>query len=252
MGSQPIEEQLSDSKKHIQELTETLNAALAEIDTLRTHCYFAGGVISCQQKQLFLRDNKKRSSRHVKKTNDEARVLTAGEGHQQLQQLQEEAELKEQLWQQEVARKAADDEARRKRWADHTHTFTGSLNRSKRKGELEDIAVALALPETGKKDDIFERISRHFEQHPELKRDAQFEGLFNLRPTKRPRTGDAPVVGPSSLQDIAPSFVPSFSPSLLPPYSGFASQPNIGPMSSSSTHHYYDPRLQYSYQYHNS
>ncbi|KAH9009061.1 hypothetical protein EDB84DRAFT_1251323, partial [Lactarius hengduanensis] len=82
--------------------------------------------------------------------------------------------------------------------ADHTHTFTGSLNRSKRKGELEDIAVALALPETGKKDDIFERISRHFEQHPELKRDARFEGLFNLQPTKRPRTGDAPVVGPSS------------------------------------------------------
>ncbi|KAH9033821.1 hypothetical protein EDB85DRAFT_1815329, partial [Lactarius pseudohatsudake] len=92
--------------------------------------------------------------------------------------LQEEAELKEQLRQQEVARKAADDEARRKRRADHTHTFTGSLNRSKRKGELEDIAVALALPETGKKDDIFERISRHFKQHPELKRDARFEGLF--------------------------------------------------------------------------
>ncbi|KAH9037599.1 hypothetical protein EDB85DRAFT_1861199, partial [Lactarius pseudohatsudake] len=63
------------------------------------------------------------------------------------------------------------------------------------KVDLEDIAIALALPETGKKDDIFERISRHFEQHPKLKRDAQFEGLFNLQPTKRPRTGDVPVCG---------------------------------------------------------
>ncbi|KAI9431618.1 hypothetical protein H4582DRAFT_1789411, partial [Lactarius indigo] len=62
--------------------------------------------------------------------------------------------------------------------ADHTHTFTGPLNKSKQKGDLEDITVALALPEHGKKDKIFKRITRHFKQHPELKRDPRFEGLF--------------------------------------------------------------------------
>ncbi|KAI9431617.1 hypothetical protein H4582DRAFT_2062591 [Lactarius indigo] len=109
LGPQLMEEQLSDSKQKIEALTESLNAVLAEIDTLHTHCYFANRVISSQQKQLFLRDNKKK---HAKKTNNKSRVLTAEEGCQQMQQLQEEAETKEQHRQQELAWKAADDEAR--------------------------------------------------------------------------------------------------------------------------------------------
>ncbi|KAH9040859.1 hypothetical protein EDB83DRAFT_2205447, partial [Lactarius deliciosus] len=53
------------------------------------------------------------------------------------------------------------------------------------KEELEDIAATLALPESGKKDDILERISSHFKKHPELKSDPGFEGLFNSRSNKR-------------------------------------------------------------------
>jgi hypothetical protein len=68
-----------------------------------------------------------------------------------------------------AACKAAGDDTRRKRRADHTHLFSGPLNKSRRKEELEDIAIALALPKGGKKDNLFQRISDHFKQHPDLK-----------------------------------------------------------------------------------
>jgi hypothetical protein len=73
------------------------------------------------------------------------------------------------------------------------------LNKSKRKEELEDLAIALALPEGGKKDDLFQRISDHFEQHPGLKTNPRFEGLFNSRPSKRARGVDFSTAGSSTV-----------------------------------------------------
>ena len=55
---------------------------------------------------------------------------------------------------------------------------------TRKKEELEDIAVALGLLESGKKDELIERISSFFEEHPELKTHPQFEGLFSLQPRK--------------------------------------------------------------------
>lgn len=165
--------------------------------------------------------------------------MTSEEGRQELLQLREEAQSKEQRRQQDLAQKAVGDEALRKCRADHTRTFAGSLTKSRRKDDLEDIAVALALPEGGKKDEIFERITAHFERHPELKADPRFKGLFNSRHTKRPRIDNAPIAGPSSLHTIVPSFSPPL-PDLIPNHTGIAS-------SSSSAHpsNYYKAYLEY-------
>ena len=38
--------------------------------------------------------------------------------------------------------------------------------------------------DSGKKDDIFERIIKEFDAHPELKTNPHFEGLFHSRPRK--------------------------------------------------------------------
>ena len=72
------------------------------------------GVIFCQQKQLYLREAKKQGSGCAKKINVKARVLTSEEGHQELLQLCEEAQLKEQHCQQDLAQKAMGDEAQQK------------------------------------------------------------------------------------------------------------------------------------------
>jgi hypothetical protein len=105
------DEQLTESERWVQELQAQLEAAQAETDTLWTHCYFASGVISCQQKQLYSREAKKQGSGCAKKINVEARVLTSEEGHQELQQLHEDAHMKEQHCQQDLAQKAVGDEA---------------------------------------------------------------------------------------------------------------------------------------------
>ncbi|KAH9032703.1 hypothetical protein EDB85DRAFT_1820094, partial [Lactarius pseudohatsudake] len=99
--------------------------------------------------------------------------------------IREEAELKEQRAAEELTRKASEDEARRIRRADYTRVFTGPLNKSRRKEDLEDIAIALALPESGKKDELVDRILSHFEKNPVLKTEPRFEGLFGSRLQKR-------------------------------------------------------------------
>jgi len=69
------------------------------------------------------------------------------------------------------------------------------LNESKQKEKLEEIATSSALPESGKNDELFKRISdqRQFEQQPELK----MRGFFSPHASKRARVADVPTAGPS-------------------------------------------------------
>ena len=99
--------------------------------------------------------------------------------------------------------------------------------------------MALALLEGGPKDEIFERITAHFERHLELKADPCFEGLFNSWHTKQPRIDNAPIAGPSSLHTIVPGFSPPL-PNLIPNHTGIA-------FLSSSAHpsNYYKAYLEY-------
>ena len=74
------------------------------------------GVITQLQNQLQSKGKKKGT--HMKRTQAEARVLTSEEGRLELQQLCEEACLKEVQQAEEAAQKATEDEAPCKRWAD--------------------------------------------------------------------------------------------------------------------------------------
>lgn len=211
------------SPEYVKLLEERLKDSQKSNDEWRTHCHFMYGVITQLQNQLQSKGKKKGT--HAKRTQAEARVLTSEEGRLELQQLREEVRLKEERQAEEAARKATEDEARRKRRADASRIFTGPLNKARRKGDLEDIAAALALPDEGKKDDLLERISRHFEEHPDLKTNQRFEGLFNPRPRKRARLADVPVAGPSTMPPPPPIFPYSSSfPSVFGP--GPASTPH--------------------------
>jgi hypothetical protein len=137
---------------------------------------------SLTQLQNQLQSKGKKKGTHKKRTQAKARVLTSKEGRLELQQLCKEARLKEEQQAEEAAWKATEDEAQPKRRADASHIFTGPLTMARRKGDFEDIAAALALLDEGKKDDILERISKHFEDHPDLKTSQRFEGLFNPHP----------------------------------------------------------------------
>lgn len=175
-----------------EQLAERVKELENKVDVLEAYCVLSGDTITRLQKRINSKENKKKTSARAKKTTGEARVLTSEEGRQELQQLREETQQKEQRQNEELARKAAEDQARCKCRADPTHTFTGSLNKSRRKEELADIAAALSLSDSGKKDDLFERIMQEFEANPDLKTKPRFEGLFQSRPRKRARIDDTP------------------------------------------------------------
>ena len=212
---QSLDERLAASEKRNEELQH-------EVEKLKAHCILSGGVITRLQKRVNRKENKRKSSARAKKTTGEARVLTSEQGRQELQQLREESQQKEMRQHAELARKATEDKARRKRRADPTHTFTGLLNKSRRKEDLADIASALLLSDSGKKDDIFERIIKEFDAHPELKTNPRFEGLFHSRPRKRARVDDG--TGPSNLTgtlSLSPTRPTSLSNSIVPGLSSF-------------------------------
>jgi hypothetical protein len=228
-------------ERRIEELEKASERRIEELEKSseewRTHCHFMKGVISQLQNQLNAKEKKKGT--HAKRTQVEARVLTSEEGRLELQQLREEARLKEERQAEDAARKATEDEARRKRRADGSRVFTGPLNKTRRKGDLEDIAAALALPDGGKKDELLERISKHFEEHPELKTSTRFEGLFNLGPRKRARLADVPpvdlpVAGPSTVREPA---LPPRTIAVPPHSSPFVFRPTT-PFDSTSTPYY--------------
>ena len=159
------------------------------MEKLEAHCILSRSFIADLLKQANRKERKKKkSSVREKKPTGEAMVLTSAEGLQELLQLQEESQQKERRQNEELVRKTAEDQARRECEADLTHTtFTGPLNKSRRKEELANIAAALSLSDSGKKDDIYGRIIEEFEANPQLKTNPQFEGLFHSRPRKRAR-----------------------------------------------------------------
>jgi len=228
------EEQLKDAKERIQQLEDTQQHLVYMNQGLESQLQLSGKIITQLQGQLHAKETKKGSS--VRARTVGVRVLTSEEGRQEMEELHEEARQKEQRQAEEAARKAADNNAWCKRRADITRVFSGPLNKSKRKDELEDIAIALALPEGGKKDGLFQRISDHFGQHPDLKTSPRFEGLFNSRSSKRARVADFPTAGPSTIHRfIPPNPPPAFPASAFLQAFGPASASMIQPQLQHST-----------------
>ena len=121
-SSKSSEEQL---KRHIKDLEDTLEHKNYVIQGLESQCHLSGKVITQLQGQLHTKEAKKGTSAHTKPIG--ARVLTSEEGCQELEQLRMEAHQKEQQQAEVAACKAANDNARRKQRADHTHLFSGPL-----------------------------------------------------------------------------------------------------------------------------
>lgn len=164
-------------------------------DELVTYYYYASGNIACLQGRLRSKETRERALVDAKKTNFDPRVL---ERRLELKQQWEGAMLNWLRPNDEPVRKAsADDQERRKRKVDLSYVFTGPLNMTRQKQELEGIAIALSLSRKGRKRDILERIMTEIGANLELKSDPRFQGLFNLRLQKRARISKVLVAGPS-------------------------------------------------------
>ncbi|KAI9439058.1 hypothetical protein H4582DRAFT_1946385 [Lactarius indigo] len=179
--SKLLEEQLAELERKIERLQGDFGALLTYHRSLS------------QTIVRFIHSKETREGTSVHAKDVDTRVL---ERRLEPQQLCEEAGALPQK--EELARKAAWDQAQRKRKADFPCVFTGPLSKRRRMQDLKDIANALSLRERGKKADIVERIKKEFEANPELKSDPRFEGLFNPHHQKQPRIDDVSVAGPST------------------------------------------------------
>jgi len=64
--------------------------------------------------------------------------------------------------------------------------FVGPVNTRKKKSELQDIASALSLQDTGTVKELVLNIQQHLNSHPGLSDQPRFQGLFSYRPDSIP------------------------------------------------------------------
>ena len=79
--------------------------------------------------------------------------------------------------------------------------FTGSLN-SKNRPDLQEVAGALGLPETGTKEVLLRSINAYFEANPEVRDSSRFSGLFKRATRRQPCTDEngRPMASTSYIQ----------------------------------------------------
>lgn len=196
--SKSLKEQLADARRRIRELKRENRRLQNKKEELATYYYHTSGNIVRLQQQLSSKEARQRALVGTKKPNDDLRVP---QWRLELEQRWEEAMS---VWfsqnEERVQKTGAEDQGRCNHQVDLSCVFTGPLNMTRRKQELEDISIALSLSGKGKKRDILERIKMEFEANPELRSDPRFEALFNSRPRKRARISrisEVPVAGPS-------------------------------------------------------
>lgn len=93
-------------------------------------------------------------------------------------------------------------------------TFSGSVL-TKKKAELQEIASALSLPESGTREDLLTRIKRYIDEHQaELEDDPRFSGLVSSRKRQRSVQPSAPPSssGPSNARVVLMSSRTSIVP----------------------------------------
>ncbi|KIK34933.1 hypothetical protein CY34DRAFT_17378 [Suillus luteus UH-Slu-Lm8-n1] len=132
-------------------------------------------------------EDKSRKRPGKKRMKPYSRVLTSEEGRMELMEL--EAEQAEHERQEEASKqKKATEEQGKCDWRAEQErsqvAFTGAI-KTKKLDELRDIAAALRLPETGLKAELLQRIVQFFNGQPELKKNQQYEGLFNPSRSRR-------------------------------------------------------------------
>ncbi|KAF8913463.1 hypothetical protein CPB85DRAFT_1434095 [Mucidula mucida] len=205
--------------------------------------------------QLRIAQNKlnRRSTNPSRKRilNVEARMLNSTEGLRMARELEAERERDEEdKRQRKRARLELSEQRARKRLElDTDAQFFGRID-SKKKDDLLDICAALGPTVTGTRDVLKTAIHTHFDNHPELRSDPRFIGLFN--PARRPRQA-VPLddltnqPGPGSPSSPQPPFAPppgtlhNPPPSFSPPTPFFTGPQPIAPHSHPYYYPYYYP-----------
>jgi hypothetical protein len=175
---------------NIRVLQEKLARVQAERDAAETHAIFAQREAAVYKYCLEKRMTKQ--SQQTRRLHTQSRIVTSAEGRTQAIETRTIREAKEKEAADKLARKEtaeAENHVRRNTQG-HSIVFTGSLG-TKNKTQLGDLASALALSLEGTKADFVERITKHFEENPDLKLQDRFVGIFNRSRQRRQNQPDS-------------------------------------------------------------
>jgi hypothetical protein len=202
-----------------------------------THALIAGDQIRTLQNKLHAKEQKETQIRRT--VNTLARLMTSTEVndavHVQQAEKDEQERIRLEKQSQKQAQEAERERARAKMGSDVR--FHGSL-KSKNRSDLKDILAALLLntADLTYNKDYLQCIEDHFNEHPHLKQDVRFWGLFHK--------GNPPAATiPSSLSSAEPDLISQPSQSGSDP-SYAASQSYSLPLSANTAQSFaIDPRL---------
>lgn len=274
----PLSKQLEVSERNRAMFEEAHMEESKQRQLYQTHCLLAAQEIGILRNQLYARkETPKRQRLHCPQVTH----LTGEEAMAAYEKQREAEEEDERVAQAKAAEKAAVAEETQKRRAEHAKLgpavrFEGKLT-TKKKGDLEDIAVVLGLPlpkENAK--ELLSRITSHFDANDTLKSDPRFVGMFSRRVRKskkvparpaQPRTPSPPAFPVPSHEHPPPQPLYTFAglsrqhtinfsstPHPQAPYPhphppGFEVEPQAGPSSQALNHTHYPPNFSYSYPY---
>jgi hypothetical protein len=179
-----------------------------EVHTMRAHVGMVEFQLAEQKRKLNERDGRVSKRR---KLNVEARVLTSAEGKRLAAEKDAERARKAQSKADGAQRRKEKENCRdetRRNW-DHSAALTGLLS-AKNKDDLMDIAWSLNLSEEGTKAQLLERMTKHFDTHPEQRDSAKYSGLFARAPRGR-RTAATAAPLPNDTPQPSTSHIPSSS-----------------------------------------
>ncbi|KAG6874107.1 hypothetical protein C0992_008100, partial [Termitomyces sp. T32_za158] len=180
-----------------------LELTTAQRDSAEVHVVFAmhENAVLCQQANCRVEKQAKQDWR----IHTSACVMTSDEGLQEAEQEQAKHEEKERV---KMQKKAQKDTAEKENLVRQTTKgaqmiFAGSLG-TKNKTDLQDLALVLGLSLKGKKIDLQQRIEDKFNDHPELKVEPRFSGLFRRSQKQPAPSNDDTVVASNNLPESQP------------------------------------------------
>ncbi|KAG1867791.1 hypothetical protein DFJ58DRAFT_838028 [Suillus subalutaceus] len=203
-----IVERLQQAEEEIEWLRRENELLMFQKDAAETHCYFSAQMADHYKARLNKKlDDKTRKGSSKKRTKPYSRVLTSEEGRAELRELEADQAERERQEEASKQKKVAEEQGKRDRRAEQERSqaaFTGAI-KTKKLEELRDVAAALRLPETGLKAELLQRILQHFNDHPGLKKNQRYDGLFNPPRSRRRRLENDNSVAPEFPQDMIPA-----------------------------------------------
>ena len=192
-GQEDLLAELRSTRLALTATHQALEHALGQLCAANAHCTAIHRELgSVREKLINVRKTRECGSKKIK-----AHFVTSKGLRLEFNQEEAERQERNQAAAEKDKKKEAEDAVHAQQIANDAlnRDFTGRMAAYK-KDDLRALAIAIGVSDKGTNAELIARIEGHFEQHPDLKHNSRFQGLFNksIRAAPSQRRGPVPVV----------------------------------------------------------